>query len=443
MTVGCRARRRGLWLEYLFGFAVLALIGRAMWWLYQYGHLPQPFFYEPSDTFMDWFNTAYWAHEGSAYDVWRTIYPPLSFVVVRAMGIPQCYVGTEGLVSRDCDWVGLFALHAVFVINIVLVAMTYLKLDRRTALPRAIALSAGMPMLFALERGNVLLLCFTAMLLGFGPLLRSARLRWIFAGMAVNFKVYLIAAVAAQLLKRRWLWFEGAVISTVMIYLLSFGLYGSGTPIEIVTNITDYSSGFIAAQVLDIWYSVTYQPLMSLLNGVSFPVTPTIGSDTAELGLVLLPIIVWVGQLAVVLAAVATWLRPGVVPTYRLAFFGTALALISSEAGGYTQIMVFLFVFMEHWRGVGRPFAIICAYILCLPGDIVIGAIPPLVRESYLAGHTVEVHFGVGLGMFVRPALLIAIAVSISLVTIRDVWRDIREHGWGAGGSPVGPGFPA
>lgn len=427
------AWRNGRWVEYLFGFGVLLLIGRAMWWLYAYGHLPQPFFYEPSDTFMDWFNTAYWAHEGSAYDVWRTIYPPISFVVLRGLGLSHCYAGAEGLVSRDCDWLGLVALHAIFVINIVLVAITYIKLDRRTALPRAIALSTGMPMLFALERGNVLLLCFTAVLLGFGPLLKSARLRWLFVGIAINFKVYLIAAVATQLLKRRWLWLEGALISTVAVYLVTYGLYGAGTPVEIITNITDFSSGFIAAQVLDIWYSVTYQPLISLLNGVSFPVMPTIGSDLAEIGLAIVPVVTRMGQLAVVLAAVATWLRPSVVPTYRLAFFGIALALISSEAGGYTQIMVFLFVFMERWRGFGRPFAIVCAYILCLPGDIIIGSVPTLVRYSYLAGHEVEVNFGVGLGMFLRPGLLIAIAISISLVTIRDVWRDIQAHGWASG----------
>lgn len=430
MSAPAASRSRALWLEYLLGLGVLLLIGKAMWWLYLYGYLPQPFFYEPSDTYMDWFNTAYWARDNGAYDSWRTIYPPLSFVVLRFLGKGSCYAGAEGLVVRDCDWVGLAVIHGIFLLNIVLVARTFLKIDRRTALPRAIALSAGLPMLYAVERGNILLLCFTAMLLGFGPLLRSARLRWLFVGIAVNFKIYLVATIATQLLRRRWLWCEGALISTLLIYLLSFGLLGAGTPKEIITNITDYSSGFIASQVLDIWYSVTYQPLISLLQGESFPVTNAIGSQAAETGLAILPSLIRVGQLAILAGAFATWLRPEVVPVHRIAFFGTALALISSEAGGYTQMMVILFVFMEAWRGIARPIAILLCYILCLPGDIIVSSVPSIIRDSYLAGRSVEVEFGVGLGMFLRPGMLILVGISLSAATIRDVWADIREQGW-------------
>ena len=425
-----KALRRGWWIEYGMGLAVAGLLIRAMWWLYTDGQLPQPFFYEPSDSFMDWFNTAYWARDHGAYDSWRTIYPPLSFVIIRLLGNGSCYTGSEGLTARDCDWIGLVALHAIFVLNIVLIAMTYRKIDPRTALPRAFALSTGMPMMFALERGNLLLLCFTAMLLAYGPLLRSTRLRWLFAGAAVNFKVYLIATIAAQLLRRRWLWVEGALLATIVIYLLSYGLLGAGTPREIFNNITDYSSGFIASQVLDIWYSVTYQPLISLLQGQSFPTTTVIGSRVVEVGLILVPAFIRLGQISVVLAAIATWLRPEVVPPYRVAFFGTVLALISSEAGGYTETMVILFVFMEPWRGVGRPLAILCAYILCLPGDIALSYIPPIVRDSFLVGHSVEVHFSVALGMFLRPGLMILIALFLSGTTLRDVWIDIRTQGW-------------
>lgn len=424
------SQKVGLWLEYAFGIGVLLLIARAMAWLYFYGHLPQPFFYEPSDTFMDWFNTAYWARDTGSYDSWRTIYPPLSFVVLRFLGKSSCYAGAEGLVVRDCDWIGIVAIHAIFLLNLVLVAMTYLRIDRRTAMPRAIALGTGMPMLFALERGNILLLCFTAMLLAFGPLLKSARLRWLFAGIAINFKIYLVATIAALLLRRRWLWCEGALIATLLVYLLSFGIMGAGTPGEIITNITSYSSGFVASQVLDIWYSVTYQPLISLLQGENFPVTGMVGSQVAEVGLVVLPLITRLGQLSILAASAATLLRPEVVPNYRVAFLGTALALISSEAGGYTPIMVMLFVFMEPWRGIARPLAIILCYIMCLPGDILIGYVPPILRDSYLAGRQVEVQFGVGLGMFIRPGLLIVIAMSLSAATIRDVWVDIRQQGW-------------
>jgi hypothetical protein len=422
--------RRGTWVEHLLAFGVAVLIGRAMYFLYWYGYLPQPFFYEPSDLYMDWFNTAYWSHGKGAYDSWGTIYPPLTFVVMRMISNPKCYADSDGLETRDCDWIGFVIIHAIFLLNIVLIAWSFYKIDRRTALPRSFALAAGMPMLYALERGNILLLCFTMALLGFGPLLKSTWLRWLCVGAAVNFKVYLIATVVTQLLKRRWLWVEGALLSTILIYLLTYGLLGVGTPAEIYGNITYYSGGFIAAQVLDIWYSSTYMPLIALLQGQNFPSLSFVGSTLVDLGLFLLPLLMLLGKGSIVVAAIATWVRPEVVPTYRLAFFGAILALISSEASGYTMIFVTLFVFMEPWRGIGRKIAIVSCYILCLPGDISIGYIPPLFRESYLAGHQVEVNIGVGLGFFTRPGIMILIAVSMSCVTIRDVWADIRTQGW-------------
>ncbi|GEO01703.1 hypothetical protein NSE01_35350 [Novosphingobium sediminis] len=421
--------------EIAFALAVVALIARAAWNFHQYGYLPQPFFYEPSDTWMDWFNTAYWARDPGTYDVWGTIYPPLSFVVIRLLGIDSCYgrsaVTSDMLTIRDCDWLGIVAIHVIFAINIVLIARTFRKIDRKTALPRTVALALGMPMLFALERGNILLLTFTCFLLAFGPLLHSARLRWVAAGLAINFKVYLLGAVFALLLKRRWRWVEGALIATVLVYTASYFLLGTGTPVQVIQNITRYSSGFEAGQVLDIWYSITYAPLVSLLKGSVFPVTTIVGSETAEIGLRLISVLVPAGQISILLAAIAVWLRPEAVSSSRAVFLGTAMALISSEAGGYTQILVILLVFMEPWRGVARPIAIVLCYVLCLPGDIIIGSVPPFVRDSYLAGRAVEINMGVGLGMFLRPGILIGIAIAMSCCTISEVWRDMRQDGLG------------
>lgn len=428
-----RARRNGRWVEIALSFAILLLLVRAGWNLYEYGYLPQPFFYEPSDPWMDWFNTAYWSRDPGAYNVWGTIYPPLSFVVIRPLGIDACY-GRSSIVSdlltiRDCDWLGIVAIHAIFALNIVLIARTLNLIDCATMVPRTIALALGMPMLFALERGNILLLTFTCFLLAFGPLLRSARLRWLAAGLAVNFKVYLIGAVIALLIKRRWRWVENALIAIIGVYVATYLLLGTGSPIQLISNITRYSSGFEASQVLDIWYSITYGPLISLLNGNVFPVSSAVGSQLPEIGLLVIPALVRFGQMAIMIAAAAAWLRPEVVSPHRAVFLGTAMALISSEAGGYTQILIVLLVFMEPWRGIARPIAIILCYLLCMPGDITVGEVPPFIRNSYFVGHLVEVQMGVGLGMFLRPGMLIAIAIALSASTINDVWRDIRHQG--------------
>lgn len=419
-----------VWVEYFLAFLVLAGLVRVMVMLYLNGYLPQPFFYEPSDTFMDWFNTAYWARNPGAYDSWQTIYPPLSFVFLRLVGFDECYAGAEGLTSRSCDWLGIVVLHGIYVLNIVLTAIAFAKIDRRTALPRAFALTAGMPMIFALERGNLILLCFTLVLLAYGPLVRSTRLRWLCAGLAGNFKLYLIAPIFAVLIGRRWLWFEGAILTTVIIYLVSYGLQGGGTPMEIARNIEAFSRNAQATGVLDIWYASTYNKMIALVALDSFPLFMLVDSPVTDWAAIILPLFKLSGQVAVAGAAVAAWLRPEAVPRHRLVFLAMAMVLITAEAGGYTMIMLILFVFMERWRGLGAPVAIVLSYILCIPGDIPVGGVPPFVADSYFAGRAVFMNLGIGLGPFVWPGIILLISISISCSIIRSVWVDLRDDGW-------------
>lgn len=430
MKIAARIRPLNRWLEPLFALAVAAGIVRAFLYFRTEAHLPQPFFYEPFDVWMDWFNTAYWAYEKGAYDAWGTIYPPLSFVFLGVFSKSACYVESSGYAARECDWVGLVTLHGVFLLNIVLLFLTFRKIDKKTALVRAFALGAGLPALYGLERGNLIVVCFTCVILGFGPLLKSARLRWLAAGMAVNFKVYLVAAIFPQLLRRRWRWFEGAVIATILVYLATFLAMGAGTPREIYDNITGVSGLYQAITFLDLWYAATYQPLMSLLTGQTQMVAGLIGSRNVELVAVVLRLIQYGVQASILLAALAAWLRPEVVPMHRLTLLGVAMAMISAEPGGYTQVVLIFFVFMEKWRGFGRSWAIFACYILCLPFDIILDRVPPQVQESYLAGHATFFQYYVTLGPFIRPALILSLAFALSCVTMRDVWIDVQKQGW-------------
>jgi hypothetical protein len=414
------------WLEPLLAIAVAATVGLAIIHLFRYGYLPEPFFYEPSDTWMDWFNTAYWAHNPGAYDSWGTIYPPLSFAILRFLTNGSCYAFTDGLETRDCDLYGVITLHAIFLMNCVLIWKTFRKIDSTTAWPRTVALSIGFPMAFTLERGNILLLTFTFVLLAFGPLVKSARLRWVFAGLAINLKVYLIGSIFAQLLRRRWRWFEGALFATILIYLVSFAAVGAGTPREIYDNISDYASGFQAASVLDLWYAGTYRPLLSLLQGGSFPVVQLVGSWPVEFLSVAVPIMTHAVQATILLAAIAACLCPKSIPPYRLVFLAIAMAVITSEAGGYTQIFLILFVFMERWSGFGAKWAIVTAYVLCLAADIPIARMPPLVHDSFLTGGPIFAEYDVTLGPFLRPLLIMSLAFALSLTTLSTAWSEIR-----------------
>jgi hypothetical protein len=419
-------------IEWLLGLLVLGGLLYMAVLTYTLEYFPQPFFYDADDTFRDWFSTSIWAHEYGAYDTWLTVYPPLSFLLLKIFGAPQCYVYAPLSTVRDCDWIGLAAIHLFYVLNIVVAAKTFMKVDRATALPRSFALTAGMPMLFGLERGNLILVCFICIMLGWGPLVRSARLRWIFVGLAVNFKVYLIAGVATQLIRRRWLWVEGATIAIILVYVVSYALYQQGNPKEIFENLVNFSEGFLStpSAVMDVWYPNTYKPLYYILTKAEIPITSMIGSDLVEFLSVAVIVVVSGTQAIIVFAAGAAWLRPEIISPSRLAFLGLSFAMITSETSAYTQPVLFFFIFMEPWKGICRPIAIIVTYILCIPGDILVGNPIPVLQFSYIGNHYVTSLQGISVGMLLRPLGLLVLGAVLSIQTIAAVWGDILRQGW-------------
>lgn len=410
--------------------ALIILIGLAysIWHIFTYYYLPQPFFYVPDDVFADWFNTAYWAHDPGAYDSWRTVYPPLSFVFFKIFSLPSCYEA-NGLNARNCDWFAMATLWTIFFINLFLTYRVFRRWDRSTAISRTICLGLGLPMVDGLERGNLVLISFTFLLLGMAPLLRSTFVRWLCIALAVNFKVYLIAPILALLLKRRWCWAEGALIATVLVYLVSYALNGHGTPMEIYHNITAYTSGE-TTDILDFWYSTTYSALVSLLKGDAFPFITMIGSKAIDQALLMLTSAQLLTQLLLVAAVAGIWLRPEAVSVYRTINLAILFVSVTSEPGGYAQIYFMLFTLLEPWKGGWRKTAIVMCYLLAIPLDLPLYPLPEIERDTYFGSATVLVNYRVMIGPFIRPALIMVIAGCISILTIQDVWRDIRLQGW-------------
>lgn len=221
------------------------------------------------------------------------------------------------------------------------------------------------------------------------------------------------------------------MVSTILIYLITYAIYGEGTPKELYDNITAYAGGFRAATLLDLWYPSSLLPLKLILEGeAQFPVINALGSQTVEIAAIIVRAIILIVTLSIIAAAAAAWWRPQVVPMHRLVLLSIAMATINSEVGGYTHMLLIYFVFMERWRGFGRPAAIVIAFLLCIALEIPLEQVPPALRDSYLSGRWVIVHYYVGIGAILRPLLIHLMILALSLVTIRDVWCDARRHGW-------------
>ena len=424
------------WLEPAFALLIASGLVFAMWHLWRWGYLPQPFFYEPFDMWGDWFNVVYWSYDPGTYDTYGSVYPPLSFVFLRIFSLGQCYnIGAQqtdfgaGLPSRSCDWLGIATIHIIYLITLIIIARAFIKQDRRTALPRSYALGAGFPTLEALEHGNLIIPTLALVILAYGPLVKSTKLRWLAVGLAVNFKIYVIATIFPQLLRRRWRWAEGAFLATALVYLLTYAVLGRGSPFEIYRNITAFASSG-ASNLLDVWFPATFLALQALLENWQSPMGGILGSRNVDLLLVILPGLQHAVQISIVIAAAAAWLRPEVVSRYRLTNLALCLALVTSESGGYTVILPFFFTLMEKWRGAWVKWAIIAVYILCIPLDIPVDAAPETVRDTFLPGRMVIATYSIMIGPFIRPLFFYSIPFSLAMATIVDVWQDIRQQGW-------------
>ena len=428
----------GLLIESVFCVVIVGAVIYTLWRLIVDGYLPQPFFFEPNDTFADWFNTAYWARDHGTYDVWGSLYPPISFVFLRLFGIDHCYPkariveSSPGLAPRECDWLGIGSIFALYILDVILIYLLFRKYERRNrlrAILRTICLGLGWPLLDGLERGNLVLVSFACFLLAAGPLLKSARFRYIFAGIAINFKVYLIAAFVPLVVKRKWIAVEGVVLSTIFVYALSFAILGRGTPGEVVNNIMNWSS-MATVNPLDLWFSTTYNALYSLVTTDVFPVTLLVGSRWVDVLATGIPLLQHFTQLFIVLAIIVTGIRPEAVANYRVINLGLMLALITSESGGYTPVYFSLLVMLEPWKGIGRKWAIIACYVMAVPLDIFIDPITQVVRDTYIYHATTIMTFWLTLSPFVRPLIIETVAIALACVTIREVWEDIRYQRW-------------
>lgn len=410
---GSASRPARLLPEVLLTLAVLAALGNVIHRFVIDGKLPQPFIFDVNDTFMDWYNTAFWAHNAGAFTVWRTVYPPLSFVLLKVLGIPSCY-RTSGVTGRDCDPVGIAAILIFYALCVFVAARVFRQYGPTTWPFRSIAFGLGLPLLFTLERGNLILPAFVAFALSHSTANRSPWVRSVLIGVTINFKPYLLLPVMALAFKREWRELERAGIATVVVYLLSYGIMGSGSIAEMVANTANwvsFTSGFLYE---GIYYSTSFTPFLQF-NTPAFPVRDVIPSATVDGFLFAIPVLVRSSQALALLVMTGAWLQPRALSVSRIATLIFAAYLVTQSPGGYAEVFLLFLLFLESWQGPGRIVALIAGYLLCIPYDVVLSNIVTITGNAWLSGRPVVAPFGVSVGIFLRPALVLILFWSLAI----------------------------
>jgi hypothetical protein len=408
-------------LEWLLAGTILLALAYAAWFFRDQGYLPQPFLYDVNAPLVGLYETAFWANNPDPYGVGQNIYPPLTFILIKVMSIHRCYVAGV-IAGRGCDWLARDILVGFYLLNIPLVYRAYRQIDPDTALPRALAVCLGLPMLYALECGNVIIMAFTFFVLGCGGFTRSAAPRWLSLALAINFKPYLLVMFLPALVRRRWRWVLGCGLAGGAVYVSTFATLGKGSPAELLRNLGLYAAYVAHRRWSDVYYATSFLPLTRFLSSdfafLGFP-----SARDGEGWVIALTGLMRCVQLGVAACIIASLWRPRGVNSRRFTAMVLALILTTMTTGqsGYVQIFLFFLIFFEPWRGPTRIVILVSTYLLCIPADYALMPVIHAVAQSYLGGRSVQASFGVSVGQIVRPAVLLIVQFGLIALNAADL----------------------
>jgi hypothetical protein len=140
---------------------------------YQNRYLPAPFILDKNDTFMDFFYTLYWSQNDGIYTEWKSIYPPLNFLILDFFY--EFFIGDLNgtpFEYRKQSLSKLFGIGVIFASCLLAsIKISYGKLvNLKYQLLLIFFFLLSPPFLFALERGNLLILCLPLLSLYILPL---------------------------------------------------------------------------------------------------------------------------------------------------------------------------------------------------------------------------------------------------------------------------------
>lgn len=389
------------------------------------GYLPAPFVFDVNDTFMDWFNTAYWAHRGGAYEVWNSIYAPISFVLTGLLGDPRCYENSP-FDARDCDTIGIAVLLLTYVTCVAVSALAFYRNDRTTWVMRSIGIGLGGPMLFALERGNTIMLAYIAFVLLYGGFLKRGSSIALAAAFLINMKSYLLLPVLGLATQRRWRLLELCGIATIVMYLASLAWVGEGTPFQIAYDLQVWFKMRAGAIWDELLYTTTYKPYL-LFDERGYPIRDFVWQQVVDIATMFIKAELILSRGLALLTIAVAWFYPKQIPLRRVAMLALMQGFLGQNPGGYAIAFVVFLVFMEKEKSFATMLAIVCCYLVSIPTDINLTVFYQYERVSWLSGRMVDSAYALPLGALIRPGLLLIVIWALALDSLRAVHREMRR----------------
>lgn len=386
--------------------------------LYQNSYLPEPFIFDKGDTLMDFYNPLYWSADDGRYNVWGSIYPPLNFVVLSIIRI--VFIGTGNLpgpfnIREQNNLLSiLFVFSAFATCYVIIFSRLFVSVTNKQKGLLFIGIALSPPFLFAVERGNLVLLALPLLAL---ILLTRDWKRSLCIALIINLKPYFVLLLLVYLIKGRLEWFIMTAALAGAIFVFT-GLIVDPQFLSFLTN----SAGF--QSVMDATHPGNFMSMAASIDVLRYALdywfATGIDFSGFESDIVALSSILKILLIVIVLVAIAVSFLAGRSISYAELFLMVVLISINSTlyVGGYS--LIFLVPFLPTiWNLRLASFALVFVAIIFIPLDW----IPVLTARnwevgSFLAGHPVTVLEVIGIGAFVRPladlALLVVLVVEFS-----------------------------
>lgn len=392
----------------LLTFFMVILVGYHIIFLLLNGYLDRPFFYDKSDTFMDFFSTEYWSFHEERYTDWGSIYTPFSFLLTQLMSCDFSNSAENPFLLRQLDF-NCFVLSEFLVFFIILYHVY--KRYKNLFILSLVLFSA--PLLFAFERGNLLIFLLPLIFLFVES--KSNLIKGILLGLAISLKIYLFSILFVFFLLKNFRVLLVSILSFFLINSISSLLINASDWLLFVENIIKFSEDPKFYE----WSYFTYSYRNILLGFAEFypkAAAWLFGVDYLILGMVLITFL---------LSSLYFMKLSSVAKDNKSSFFILLLLMlimiVVRNAGGYVFILLFPFILPY----IRLSFVKLLLFSLVIPFGYTIYELKSnSIFLSYFSGEEVNFVLSIDTGMIIRPFVFLFLYFYLSVRFITGNNRD-------------------
>ena len=387
-------------------------------YVYQNEYLPSPFLYDKNDTFMDFFNPLYWSDNDTRYSVWNSIYPPLSFIILKFLNaISGPIFASDPFLLREAGTNIKYLLFLIFLVSPALTIYYYNHKYFSFKIKFIIyfIFISSLPFIFTLERGNLII--FSLPLLSILLFNKNCFLKILSLSLLINLKPYFVILIIPYVLQKNWIILLKTIFATLVIYIITTILLGSGF-FSFMQNLTGFNNSiFSLREIMSMPSSITNFSIL-IENYKDIPMQEIFYFINILIVFLYYILLVFVGWILFVF-------RENLSEQELLLIILLSMMCFLYQIGGYAIIffLALLPILYKNFR-----YGLFFVFLIFLPLDLL-----PIYsdiiydRPSYFSNNNVDIYYTLGFGTIFRPIVIYFLLLYVSICIFIKYSNNIKN----------------